>query len=70
VVGKGEEVMAKEKACKECRTIYEGPKCPKCGSSESSDRFKGRVVILDPEQSEIAKNLGINEKGQFAAKLR
>jgi len=62
--------MAKEKACRKCRTIYTGTKCPACDSTESFDSFKGRVVILNPEKSEIAKELGINKKGEFAAKLR
>lgn len=60
----------KEKACKECRTVYEGTKCPNCGSSESVDSFKGKIVVLDPEKSEIAKKLGIVKKGKFAARLR
>ena len=65
-----EDKMAKEKACKQCKSIYEGSKCPACGSSESVDSFKGKVVVLNPEKSEIAKNLGINEKGVFAIRLR
>lgn len=62
--------MAAEKACKECKTVYSGSKCPKCGSTESVDSFKGKVVILKPEQSEIAKNLNLKEEGQFAVRLR
>lgn len=62
--------MAKEKACKECRIIYEGSKCPACGSTESTDRFKGKISVIRPEESEIAKNLGITKKGIFAARLR
>jgi DNA-directed RNA polymerase subunit E" len=62
--------VAKEKACKKCRSVYEGSKCPNCESVESTDGFKGKVVILDPEQSEVAKNLGIKKKGTFAVKLR
>ena len=58
-----------QKACKQCRTIYEGNKCPKCGSEEYSDSFKGRVIIINPEQSEISKNLNIKEKGSYAIKL-
>ena len=62
--------MATEKACKQCRTIYEGGnKCPKCGSTEHSDTFKGKVVITNPEESEIAKNLGVKEKGSYAIKI-
>ncbi len=58
--------MAKEKACKQCRTVYEGAKCPKCGSAEHSDNFKGKVVVLNPEESVIAKNLKLKDKGQYA----
>ncbi|MDP4039584.1 MAG: transcription elongation factor subunit Spt4 [Candidatus Pacearchaeota archaeon] len=62
--------MAKQKACKKCRTIYEGVKCPKCGSIEAVDNFKGKVAILNTEESEIAKNLEIKEKGIYATRLR
>ncbi|MBS3072043.1 hypothetical protein J4408_03565 [Candidatus Pacearchaeota archaeon] len=57
-----------EKACKQCKTIFTGSKCPKCGSEEFSDSYKGKIVILNPEQSEIAKNLKFNEKGSYAIK--
>ena len=60
----------KQKACKICNTIYEGEKCPKCGSEESTDSFKGRIVILNPERSEIAEKLGVKNKGNFAIKTR
>lgn len=62
--------MASEKACKQCRTIYTGSKCPKCGSTEFTDSFKGKFIVLNPEQSEIAKNLAIKESGFFAVRLR
>jgi len=61
--------MAKEKACKNCKSVFEGNKCPKCGSQEISDSFKGKVMILNPEISEVAKNLKIKDKGVFAIKL-
>jgi DNA-directed RNA polymerase subunit E" len=63
--------MAKAKACKVCNTIYEtGEKCPSCGSKESIEGFKGRIVVLDPKKSEIAKKLDLKEKGNFAIKTR
>ena len=63
--------MPKQKACKICNTIYDdGEKCPKCGSRESTDSFKGRVVVMNPEKSEIAKKLNLKEKGNFAIKTR
>ena len=61
--------MAKEKACKQCKSVFEGAKCPKCGSDEFSDSFKGKIMVINPEQSEVAQNLKIKDKGKFAIKL-
>ncbi len=62
--------MSKEKACKICNTIYEGDKCPKCESKESTESFKGKIIVLDPEKSEIAQKINIKSKGTFAIKTR
>jgi DNA-directed RNA polymerase subunit E" len=63
--------MAKIKACKICKTIVEeGEKCPSCGSKELTEGFKGRIVVLDPEKSELAQKVGLKEKGNFAIKTR
>ncbi len=62
--------MPKPKACKVCKTIHEVEKCPQCESRESTEGFKGRIVVLDPEKSEIAKKIEINKKGNFAIKTR
>ena len=61
--------MAKEKACKNCKRIYEGDECPNCGKKETSDSFKGKVEITNPEKSTLAKELKINKKGIYAIKL-
>ena len=58
------------KACRQCRTLFEGAKCSACGSSESLDSFKGKVIVLNPEQSEISKKLSLTKKGLFAVRLR
>jgi DNA-directed RNA polymerase subunit E" len=58
------------KACKHCKALIEsGSTCPQCGSTEISEHFKGKVSIINPEQSELAKNLKIHKKGVFAIKL-
>ena len=62
--------MVKQKACKVCKRIYEGSKCPDCGSQEFIEGFKGRIVVLNPEKSEIAKKLNISKTGNFAIKVR
>ena len=61
--------MAKEKACKNCKLIYEGDTCPSCGQKITSDTFKGKVEIVDPEKSELAKELKISKKGLYAIKV-
>jgi len=62
--------MAKEKSCLNCRTIYEGDRCPGCGDTTASDNFKGRVHIFNSEKSEMAENMKIKKNGQFAIKTR
>jgi len=62
--------MSKPKACKICNTIHEEEKCPKCDSRESIEGFKGRIVVLNPEKSEIAPKLKLKDKGNFAIKTR
>ena len=53
--------MAKEKACKNCKLIYEGDTCPGCERKETTDTFKGKVEIVNSENSEISKQLKINK---------
>ena len=63
--------MAKQKACKICNTIYEkDDKCPRCESKDSTESFKGRIVVFNPEKSEIAQKLKLKEKGNFAIKTK
>ena len=62
--------MTKLKACKICSTIHEEEKCPRCDSKESTENFKGRIIVLNSEKSEIASKLNLKEKGNFAIKTR
>jgi len=57
------------KACKHCKFIHEEAKCPECGSEDSADTFKGKIIVLKPEESEIAKNLNIEPKRSLRRKL-
>lgn len=61
--------MAK-KACKSCKKIYEGEKCPECGAKEATAEFKGKIIILDPEKSEIAQKISIKKPGSYAIKIK
>jgi len=58
------------RACKICKRIYEGDRCPECGSQEYSEDFKGRVMIFDSEKSEVANKLKIKKSGLYAIKTK
>jgi DNA-directed RNA polymerase subunit E" len=60
--------MAKEKSCKICKYLTTENVCPNCGNEEFTENFKGVVVVLNPENSEVAKKLNISNKGKFALK--
>ena len=62
--------MAKPRACKACKIIFEGDRCPKCEGKDFTEGWKGRVLILNPEQSEIAQKLKIKDKGAYAIKTK
>ncbi len=61
--------MAK-KVCRKCKLFVEGPTCPLCKGSQFTDNWKGRVTIIDPNKSEIAKNIGLAVKGEYAIKIK
>lgn len=64
------KMASKGRACKICKNIYEGDKCPECSSQEYVEEYKGRVMVFDAENSEIAKKMNIRKKGLFAIKTR
>ncbi|MEM1944828.1 MAG: transcription elongation factor subunit Spt4 [Nitrososphaerota archaeon] len=57
------------RACRNCRRIVLGPTCDVCGSSDLAVNFSGLLIILDPEKSVIAKELGITKPGHYAVKI-
>jgi len=59
-----------KKVCKKCKFISSEEKCPVCGSAEFSDTWKGRIFILNPQESEIAKQLKIEKEGTYAILIK
>ena len=59
------------KACRKCKALVskETNICPVCGSSDFTDEWEGMAIIIDPENSEIAKMLGITKPGRYAIKV-
>ncbi len=59
-----------KKACRECHMITTESLCPKCKTATLSDDFSGLVIINNPEESEMAKVMGIEKKGHYALRVR
>ena len=56
------------KACKNCGALVfrDNERCPVCGSNQFTEDWKGMIVVIDPEASALAKELGIDKTGMFA----
>jgi DNA-directed RNA polymerase subunit E" len=62
--------MVKEKACRTCRMVVEDlNECPNCGGTNFTTFWRGYVVVLDPEKSEIGKKMGTTKPGKYALRL-
>jgi len=59
-----------KKVCKKCKIFVEKDTCPICKGNQFADNWKGKVIILDFQKSEIAKKLDIKYNGEYAIKIR
>ncbi|MCC5994344.1 MAG: DNA-directed RNA polymerase, subunit E'' [Candidatus Aenigmarchaeota archaeon] len=57
--------MKKLQACRKCGRLTTEKMCSYCKSTDLTTSWKGLLIVLDVE-SEIAKMLGIKEKGKYA----
>ena len=57
-------------ACKECHLILEDKSCPRCPDSEVSREWQGFIEVLNPEKSDLAKEMGIRTPGRYALRVR
>jgi len=57
------------KACKQCHLIIdEGEICPRCKGTLSE--WQGYAIIIDYTRSDIARQIGVQENGKYALKVR
>ena len=59
--------------CRDCHSVLEdtdAETCDVCGSTSLTEDWSGYVVILHPEDSEIAKEMEVTEPGKYALKVR
>jgi len=58
------------KICIKCRMFVKGNECPNCHGNKFSESWQGRIFVLDANKSEIAKNMNIAVKGEYAIKVK
>ncbi len=59
--------------CRDCHTVIEegaAELCPACGSSSLTEDWSGYVIIVHPEESEIAREMEVAAPGKYALKVR
>lgn len=59
-------------ACRSCSRITDKDArvCPVCAASALTPEWSGYVFISEPEQSETADMMEVNEAGPYAVKVR
>ena len=58
-----------EKACLNCHRLVKGNACPICKISDLTANWKGYVIVMNPEKSQIAGMLNIETPGKYALRL-
>lgn len=59
--------------CRDCHSVVEdedAEACDVCGSTSLTEDWSGYVIILHPEDSEIAAEMEVTEPGKYALKVR
>ena len=51
----------KKKLCKRDRLFYTEEVCPRCHTADTASSYQGKINIIDPSKSEIAKKGGYHE---------
>jgi len=59
-------MVKRQYVCRNCRRFTSEKTCPVCGSTDLSASWKGLVIIMNPNESEVAKTLDIEAPGKYA----
>ena len=57
------------KACTKCKLITNEDRCPICEGTTSTN-WSGLLIITDPEESELARELNIEIPGEYCLRVR
>ena len=56
-------------ACTHCNLLTDKQQCPECKNPTSSN-WSGLLIITDPDDSRIAKELNIEIPGEYCLRVR
>ncbi len=56
-------------ACKICKKLVVGDKCPLHPDAKLSDSWKGRMIVLNKDKSELAAKMKVPDKGEYAIRV-
>lgn len=54
--------------CPKCKRLTSTSTCPVHKDAKLVESWKGRIIIVEPENSELAKKINISEAGEYALK--
>jgi len=57
------------RACRKCHILTDKTTCPYCGET-TTEHWQGYLVVIDAENSQIAKKMGLKMPGKYALKVR
>lgn len=66
-------MAANRLVCRDCHAVVDDADaeiCHACGSSSLTDDWDGYVIVLHPDESEIAREMEVTEPGKYALKVR
>ncbi len=56
--------------CRNCKRIVSDDACDVCGSTNLASTYQGLLILIKPENSEIAALLNIKKEGYYAVKVK
>lgn len=57
--------------CRDCKRLFDEQlaQCSYCKGNNITDKYKGRIVIVDSKTSKVAKLIKVEDNGNYALKL-
>jgi RNA polymerase subunit RPABC4/transcription elongation factor Spt4 len=63
-------MAGKKKVCRNCKLFVEENVCPICKRDSFSQQWQGRIYFVNAKDSFIGKQMGVEQDGEYAIKVR